>query len=103
MDASLAIAEHQPDGCSTTTTSPHRRKLFLPIGWEVFDALVPAFATRGLSHEERIKAKQRYKAWQEAYDECRRRFLEGEPNLLWPAGTWAMVEYFGQKADSPLS
>ncbi|MEM7609978.1 MAG: hypothetical protein AAF411_31920, partial [Myxococcota bacterium] len=71
--------------------------------WEVFDALVPAFATRGLSHEERIKAKQRYKAWQAAYDECRRRFLAGEQGILWPAGTWAMVEHFGQKAEAPPS
>ncbi|MEM9864495.1 MAG: hypothetical protein AAF938_23045 [Myxococcota bacterium] len=44
--------------------------------WEVFDTLVPAFATRGLSHEERIKAKQTYRAWHDAYDECRRRFQE---------------------------
>ena len=46
--------------------------------WEVFDRLVPAFATLGLSPEEAIAVKLEYLQFQRRYDECRARFLAGE-------------------------
>ena len=44
--------------------------------------------------------KLEYVAFQRRYDECRERFLAGEQGVLWPAGTWAMVRYFGQRAEA---
>ena len=67
--------------------------------YEVFGALVPHFSTIGLTREETIQVKQEFLAWQRRYDDCRERFLRGE-NVIWPAGTWAMVEHFGQTADA---
>ena len=66
--------------------------------WEVFDKLIPAFATLGLSPEEAMEAKRRYIAWQLAYDDCRERYLDGQRNIEWPPGTWAMVQFYGQVA-----
>jgi len=68
--------------------------------WEVFGALVPAFATLGLSTHEAIAVKQRYVEFQRRYDECRERYLLGEPDIFWPSGTWAMVRLFGQRAEA---
>ena len=66
--------------------------------YEVFDKLTPHFATIGLTKEEAIQVKREFIACQERYDDCRERFLRGE-NVIWPAGTWAMVQFFGQTAE----
>lgn len=66
--------------------------------YEVFGKLTPHFATIGLSAEETIAVKRGFLAWQARYDDCRKRFLGGEP-VIWPAGTWAMVQLFGQVAE----
>lgn len=66
--------------------------------YEVFGKLTPHFATIGLSKEEAIAVKRRFLAWQVRYDDCRERFLRGE-SVIWPAGTWAMVQLFGQVAE----
>lgn len=75
--------------------SPYKRAK----SYEVFDALTPHFATIGLSVAETIAVKLEFVAWQERYDECRVRFLAGE-RVVWPAGTWAMVQFFGQVAEA---
>ncbi|MFK8003451.1 MAG: transposase [Polyangiales bacterium] len=66
--------------------------------YEVFGKLTPHFATIGLSEEEAIAVKREFLAWQARYDDCRERFLRGE-SVVWPAGTWAMVQSFGQVAE----
>ncbi|MFT5359258.1 MAG: putative transposase, partial [Polyangiales bacterium] len=68
--------------------------------YEVFGKLTPHFATIGLSVEETIAVKRAFLQWQARYDECRERFLRGE-FVIWPAGTWAMVQFFGQVAEAP--
>jgi len=67
--------------------------------YEVFDKLTPHFATIGLTEEEAIQVKREFIAWQVRYEDCRERFLRGEA-VLWPAGTWAMVQFFGQSAEA---
>ena len=67
--------------------------------YEVFDALTPHFATIGLSVADTIAVKREFVAWQDRYDDCRARFLAGEC-VVWPAGTWAMVQFFGQVAEA---
>lgn len=76
--------------------SPFKRA----TSWEVFDALVPAFATLGLSKDEVITVKLAYLDFQRRYDDCRARFLDGERGVVWPAGTWAMVRWFGQRVEA---
>ena len=76
--------------------SPYKRAK----SYEVFGRMTPHFATIGLSPEETIAVKQEFVAWQCRYDECRERFLRGE-DVIWPAGTWAMVQLYGQKAEAP--
>ena len=66
--------------------------------YEVFDKLTPHFATIGLSVEDAVAVKRQFLQWQARYDECRERFLRGEA-VIWPAGTWAMVQFFGQVAE----
>lgn len=70
--------------------------------YEVFGARVPRLSTFGLTREEAIGVKQAYVAWQLRYDDCRERSLRGETNILWPPGTWAMVQFFGQHTE-PLA
>ena len=70
--------------------------------YEVFGSRVPRLSTFGLKPEEAIVVKQEYVAWQLRYDECRERMLRGETGILWPPGTWAMVQFFGQRAE-PLA
>ena len=70
--------------------------------YEVFGSRVPHLSTFGLTREEAIAIKQDYVAWQLRYDDCRERLLRGETNILWPPGTWAMVQFFGQRAE-PLA
>ena len=71
--------------------------------YEVFDSRVPHLSTFGLTREEAIEVKRAYVAWQLCYDECRQRLLRGETNILWPPGTWAMVQFFGHQAAEPLA
>jgi hypothetical protein len=77
--------------------SPYKRAK----SYEVFDQLTPHFATIGLSKEEAIHVKMEFIAWQELYDGCRECFLRGA-HVIWPAGTWAMVQFFGQSAAAAL-
>ncbi len=56
------------------------------------------FSVVGLTQEEAIRVKVQFLAWQARYDDCRERYLRGE-TVIWPAGTWAMVEHFGQVAE----
>ena len=76
--------------------SPYKRAK----GYEVFDQIKPQISTIGLTHQESILAKQAITHWNLVYDAARERFLDGE-HVLWPAGTWAMVEHFGQEAEAP--
>lgn len=76
--------------------SPYKRAK----SYEVFGRIAPHFATIGLSPEDAIAVKLEFLAWQAHYDECRARFLRGE-NVIWPAGTWAIVHLYGQRAETP--
>ena len=51
---------------------------------------------------EGARVKRDYIAFHLAHEDCRERMLRGETSLVWPPGTWAMGQHFGQRA-SPLS
>jgi len=72
------------------------------VAYEVFGARNPDMSTYGLSPEEAACVKREYIAFHRAYQDCRRRMKQGETGVLWPPGTWAMVQHFGQRA-SPLA
>ena len=68
------------------------------VAYEVFGARNPDLSTYGLTAEEAATAKREYIAFHLAYQACRQRLMRGETDVLWPAGTWAMVQHFGQRA-----
>ena len=72
------------------------------VAYEVLGARNPDLSTFGLPPEEAARVKREYIAFHRAYQDCRRRMLHGETDVLWPPGTWAMVQHFGQRAQ-PLS
>ena len=72
------------------------------VAYEVFGARNPDLSTYGLSEEEAADVKREYIAFHLAYQDCRERMIRGEIDLLWPPGTWAMVQHFGQRA-SPVA
>lgn len=69
--------------------------------WEVFDKINRRLATLGLSKEDANKAQAELKAWTDRYHATRLKFLEGERHILWPYGTWAMVQTFGMDHEAP--
>lgn len=75
--------------------SPYKRAK----SYEVFGRIAPHFATIGLSREQAIAVKREFVEWQRRYDDCRERFLRGE-SVIWPAGTWAMVQLYGQQVEA---
>jgi len=68
------------------------------VAYEVFGARNPDLSTYGLTAEEAATVKREYIAFHLAYQDCRQRLMRGETDVLWPAGTWAMVQHFGQRA-----
>jgi len=68
------------------------------VAYEVWGARNPDLSTYGLSPEEAARVKREYVAFHRAYQRCRERMLRGKPDVLWPPGTWAMVQHFGQRA-----
>jgi len=72
------------------------------VAYEVFGARNPDLSTFGLAPEEAARVKRDYIDFHRAYQDCRRRMLEGETDVLWPPGTWAMVQHFGQRS-APLA
>lgn len=72
------------------------------IAYEVFGGRNPDLSTYGLSAEDAARVKREYVAFHRAYQDCRQRMLDGNTGMLWPPGTWAMVQHFGQRA-GPLA
>lgn len=70
-------------------------------GWEVFDRKSYRLSTVGLSKEAADKAWEALRNWTARYHSTRLRFLEGARSVLWPYGTWAMVQNFGMQAEPP--
>lgn len=68
--------------------------------WGVFDRGFPRLATLGLSRENAKKVREELKAWTERYYACRQMLLEGARDILWPFGTWAMVQNFGMEVEA---
>ena len=68
------------------------------VAYEVFGARNPDLSTYGLTPEEAADVKREYIAFHIAYQDCRERLLRGESDLLWPPGTWVMVQHFGQRS-----
>jgi len=72
------------------------------VAYEVFGSRNPDLSTYGLSSEDAANVKREYITFHRAYQDCRERMIRGETEVLWPPGTWAMVQHFGQRA-GPLS
>lgn len=69
--------------------------------WEVFDRINYRLATLGLSRERADKAHEELKNWTARYHATRMKFLQGVRDILWPYGTWGMVQTFGMNAEPP--
>jgi len=72
------------------------------VAYEVFGSRNPDLSTYGLSSEDAANVKREDITFHRAYQDCRERMFRGETEVLWPPGTWAMVQHFGQRA-GPLS
>ena len=61
--------------------------------WEAIRARVPRFASR-IEALRKVMAS-RFKEWRRQYCEALRRWVAGEREVVFPAGTWKMHQQFG--------
>ncbi|MEM6993688.1 MAG: hypothetical protein AAF721_24455 [Myxococcota bacterium] len=70
-----------------------------PTSWEKRRGRNPTFASG--DRWRRVEAAQRKRGWQAEYREALAAYRRGEPNVQFPAGTWAMVKLYGCRCAPP--
>jgi len=68
-----------------------------PTSWEKRRGRNPTFAST--DRWKRIEASQRKRAWYEAYRDALAAFVRGLREVVFPAGTWLMVEQYGCRCE----
>jgi len=87
-------------GFGTRTSALQAKHTRRARAYETFGVLNPKFAAAG-DKEAAERFIERLLRFRERYADCRRRFLAGERDVIWPIGTWKMHAVHGLPRRAP--